>query len=486
MKTIRQQWILYLCLVILVTITMLCFSTSTSPLFPNSYGWDSAYYRFFGASLLKGKELYTDIWDNKGPVFYFIQALGALHGTRNEKISLIFPMQILSMLISIHFLNLTDTLVSKEKYRQFRFFLLTAIGLSVFSALTLYEPGNVTEEWSFPMICCSLYFFAKYAVNNPDTAAKTHPKHYSFIHGICLALIAFIRLNNAISICSGVLIIGIYLMIRKQWKNLFENILFGFLGLLTVTLPVCLYFLLKNALGTMLYSVFVYNFQINGQRTHITLPNSIFITRFLPIFFTCLLLPVFVLRAKKIRLIDAITAMIILSNGILLLINNIYWHYFMIYVPVLLFSLILYTKFSHIPEVILTLIFSVFYVQNSVYIAKMNLFTETHPSFPTVNKFLPKAERNSMIAINVNPEIYLNTGLFPCSRFAAFQDIHFADNPEFEKEFISDLQTENPKWIAISCSHDEVMPFVRELIDSHYEYRFSDAPYCFYRLTEPE
>ncbi len=450
MKIIRQQWVLYLCLGLLVTITMLCFSTSTSPLFSDLYGWNSAYYRFFGASLLKRKELYSDIWDNKEPFFNFIRALGAMHGTRNEKIPLIIPMQILSMLVSLHFLNLTGNLVDNRKFRQTTFFLFSAIALSVFSSFTLYEPGNVTEEWSFSMICCCLYFFTRHAVNLPDTSSKKHPKQFAFVHGIYLALIAFIRLNNTISICSGVLIIGIYLIIHKQWKNLCKNILFGFLGLLTVALPVYLYLLQRKDLGTMLYSVFLYNFQISRQRTHITLPDSFFLTRFLPVLFSCLLILLSILRTKTIRLLDAVNATVILSNGLFLLINNISWHYFIIYVPIFLFSLIRFTKFSNIPEVILTLIFSVFYIQNSVYIAKMNLYTEMHPSFPTVRKFLPKAERNPMIHINVNPEIYLNTGLFSRTRFAAFQNIHFSDNREFEKEFISDLQTENPKGILIS------------------------------------
>ena len=82
-------------MLIVLAIFMLLFATVTSPLFDNLYGYDSAFFRFIGSSILKGKTPYVDIWDHKGPVLYFIQTIGALHGTQNRKISLIFPMQVL-------------------------------------------------------------------------------------------------------------------------------------------------------------------------------------------------------------------------------------------------------------------------------------------------------------------------------------------------------------------------------------------------------
>ena len=105
----KNIWFLFT-IIFFITVLLLIFSTSTSPLYPNEYGYDSAFFRFIGKSILNGKTVYKDIWDHKGPVFYFIQTIGALHGTQNEKISFIFIMQICSMAASIYIMDITDRL----------------------------------------------------------------------------------------------------------------------------------------------------------------------------------------------------------------------------------------------------------------------------------------------------------------------------------------------------------------------------------------
>lgn len=209
MKKLSLRELLYLIILFFIlTGLMLIFSTSTSPLYPNEYGYDSAFFRFIGDSILKGKTIYKDIWDHKGPVFYFLQAIGALHGTRNEKISLIFVMQICSLAASVYIMDRTDRLEAKTKHQRLRFALLLTCALSVcFTFFSGGEAGNLTEEWAFVPVCFSLFLFVKYALN--ASQIPTHPCRYAFWHGINFALLAFTRINNAISICAGIVIIGI-------------------------------------------------------------------------------------------------------------------------------------------------------------------------------------------------------------------------------------------------------------------------------------
>ena len=94
----------FLILLIPAVLFLAFFSTTTSPLYPNNYGVDSAFYRVIGTSVIRGKTLYKDIWDNKGPVLFFIQALGALKGTRNAELSITFLLQILSLFLSLFFI----------------------------------------------------------------------------------------------------------------------------------------------------------------------------------------------------------------------------------------------------------------------------------------------------------------------------------------------------------------------------------------------
>ena len=92
--------------------------------------------------------------------------------------------------------------------------------------------------------------------------------------------------------------------------------------------------------------------------------------------------------------------------------------------------MILYTDIKDICSMlIITLVFS-YYITNTVNLARYYLRTDQQPAFQTANQYFPKAEKNSAIAINVNPEVYLNTGIRPCSRFAANQRRHFAVDPD--------------------------------------------------------
>ena len=48
----------------------------TSPLFPEMYGYDSAWYSMMGRAITEGFVPYRDYFDLKGPVFFFIEAIG--------------------------------------------------------------------------------------------------------------------------------------------------------------------------------------------------------------------------------------------------------------------------------------------------------------------------------------------------------------------------------------------------------------------------
>ena len=54
------------------------FSRTTSPLYKYDVGIDSAYFQTMARGWINGKVLYRDIFDQKGPYLYTIEALGIL------------------------------------------------------------------------------------------------------------------------------------------------------------------------------------------------------------------------------------------------------------------------------------------------------------------------------------------------------------------------------------------------------------------------
>lgn len=479
----KERWISYFFTVGIICVFMIFFSSATSPIFDNFYGRDSAFYRFIGASVLKGQVPYTDIWDNKGPILFFIQAVGALHGTQNGKISLIFLMQLASLFAGILLIEQTDRFInSSQKHRAVRFSLLTVCALPVLAAYI--QNGNLTEEWSLPFICCSLNLFARYCKGTRENG-YAHPCKYAFIHGISLAVIAFIRINNSITLCAGLLVICIILLIKKQWKNLAGNIVFGLLGIAVITVPVFVYYLKKHALGEMLYASFIYNLNYAESYAHKSFSGHDIIVRFFPVLISFLLILINILRTRVIRLVDIITLFIVIANTVMLTVLNTYLHYYLILFPVYLLTLVLYVKKPRIPEVMLILAAFMIIWSDSKAVLLRNFHLNRTPMFLAANTYLPKAERGSMIAIDVDPSIYLIKGVTPCSRFAAFQHHILPINQEFEEEFTASIHSKNPLWI-IKPKGDIPFGTIQDLLNEKYSIRFSESNFDFYRLNQAE
>ena len=59
MKKSERLWISYLIIIFLSAGTMLLFSSTTSPLYPNNYGVDSAFFRFVGLMICRGNRRLT-------------------------------------------------------------------------------------------------------------------------------------------------------------------------------------------------------------------------------------------------------------------------------------------------------------------------------------------------------------------------------------------------------------------------------------------
>lgn len=207
-------WTLTLAILIGV---MFLISLGTSPVYPHNFSYDSAFFRFIGKEILKGKVPYRDVWDHKGPVLYFLQALGALGGTTNKGTNILFLMQLLSISVSTYFQYKIYCLFEDDS-RSFTKFMMYLISLCSVFSITI-ESGNLSEEWCLPMTCCSLYLLTKFSVNAKNDGK--HPRAYAFIHGIMIGLMMLIRANNAFPVCAGIFFIGFFFVYKETISKFF-------------------------------------------------------------------------------------------------------------------------------------------------------------------------------------------------------------------------------------------------------------------------
>lgn len=75
-KKTRKNLIIYAFLTLFCIAFLLLLSASTSPLYKDLCDGDSSIFIFFGKAITLGKDAYRDYFDHKGPILFYINALG--------------------------------------------------------------------------------------------------------------------------------------------------------------------------------------------------------------------------------------------------------------------------------------------------------------------------------------------------------------------------------------------------------------------------
>lgn len=224
------------------------FSRSTSFLYVFE-GGDPAIFKQMGLALLRGKTLYVDYFDNKGCILYFIQALGLWLGGD----FFILLMQTLSLTVT---LMIWDQMLALYKDEQRRF-----LGLMIALVLLLcfYQDGDLTEEWCLPFASYPLLVYFQALRAEKDISSLK-----MFLMGLCLGIIAFIRINNAAPFLGFVAYVWFLDLRKKTFRHCFKQILLFFSGASVITGLCVLYFYLKDGgrgVSEMVYASFLSNFE---------------------------------------------------------------------------------------------------------------------------------------------------------------------------------------------------------------------------------
>ena len=238
----------FICLISFLILFL--FSTSTSSLYGNYFEDDSAIFVLMGKVIKEGMSPYKDVFDHKGPILFFIQALGQL--ISEGRCGIFFVQFILLSFTNILFFKIANKFCSTSKS-----IITLLIGMCFFALFM--EEGNLSEELSLPFIASCLYIAIIWIKSENLFNKKIYL--YSFLFGINFSIIAFIRLNNAAPICGMLLGITLIFIFKKEYTKLLKCILSFLLGSFIITIPIILYFLKENALFEMLDATFLFNFK---------------------------------------------------------------------------------------------------------------------------------------------------------------------------------------------------------------------------------
>ena len=481
MKNINiPNWLTYGPLFIAAFLFVFLFSCTTSPLYEHYPFWfhgDSGIFQEMGVCLLQGGTPYVDLFDHKGPILWFIQALGIGLNPRWGLMAL----QSISLFCTL-LLWYKSSLLLVE--RQIPAIIITLSGLIFL--LAFYQRGNLCEEWSLPFISLPIYLYVKRSgtrapspavipgtrapspavMQQPQARTPAYQHTDAFIVGLSVGIIAMIRLNNTAPIVGFVLWHFIECIKNKDFRRLCTDVTLILAGM-AIVFDACALFYLAKARWTgvyeMIYGTFIFNFLYVAEGSG---PLS-FVSK-LQHYVT----PLLFLTADTILLIHDKKTLFIIWPTILSFVVTLFAigsfgfvHYMIIFIPLLVLSICLAVKsrtkitfFIYGSACVFSLFLSYDAVDHLLFRVRGNIADTTlNDGFHRFANSLSDDERNSIYNAGLNnmgAGLFADEGICQCNRIIS------ANHSNISPRLMEYLQTHGIKdlrsaWVLTQSPNPE-------------------------------
>ncbi len=440
-------------------IFLLIYSIPTSPLYADQ-GGDSGIFRLIGLGINQGKLPYLDLFDHKGPIIFYIDALGSwlIPGKAG-----IFLLQIFSLAVTLYLIYRIVCFIADRKI-SFAVTLLTLIPL-----IDILNSGNQCEEWMLPFISFSLYKAVSWLISEPQ---GHHPVWNSLIYGICFSVLFFIRPNDAVA-SIGAIMSGVFLLmlVRKMYMNAFYNVLSFFAGCALVAVPICLYFAYKGILPDMLDATIFYNIRYASAADIRTFSWGI-----LAVVLVVMGSSMYIVwKDSRLSRLNYIFIPYCIFT-LILIGKRDYWHYLMPIMPYISMLLaLLCTHRLKVAAAVMCILFLGFGFHADRQVAdqlrRRDEISACYARTDALFEQVPECQRDSVWNYNVDVAVFLNAGVVPCNR--VFVPYHIYNFDESER-----IDTHYPKWVLRAIDGEDSGS--AGFIESNYEL-ISEAD-CKYRI----
>ena len=461
-----------LLLAIALIFVCLC-SLSTSPLDKLSSDNDSSLFQLIGSLWAKGYLPYVDYWELKGPFIFLINALGyGMTGTRYGV-----------CILQIAFMTFTLWAVYKTSHLQMGKWPSLCISfLFLLSLFSLYDQGNLVEEYCLPFLAISFYLQYKWLNLYIENRQIVHQPIYAAFYGATFAVCLLTRLTNALGLCGGVAFITIFLLLHRQYKNLGNNILAFVFGSSLIVIPFVVYFYLHDALRDMWNGTFLFPLKYSGQ-TGVGSLGDFFHRTFFRSFidlYVCFAVGLLVVIKRK-RLVVGLWMLSISVFLCAWLVSSYgFGHYGMLAVPYI--SIIAAESYLMIKDkrnvAIRTLVMFVLIIYSAMAISKNYNYYQHYwgPGHEENRNMrgdvlmakIPTEDYSAVAIYETVPSYYLNYGIVPCYKYPSCLDFIFGIDPEFDKIVLSQFDSCKAKWILVDRNKGKPL-HIDNILQSRYQ-----------------
>lgn len=475
---------------------LIFFSTSTSFIGPVE-SFDSSIFQLIGKYWVEGVFPYVGLWDSKGPVIFFINAIGYY---LTDSYLGVFFIQVICL-----FLTLSCIYLFFKKEGTIRLaWIQTLLSLVVLS--NSFEGGNSVEEYILPLLTPALLYMYHWSeanlclvtLNKPKLIIdnnKVHSVKYAFLYGLVLSFSLLTRLTNALGVCVGIILIVIYLVYQRQWKNLLQCSGSFIAGFLILTLPFLLYFHFKGILSEMWYGTVGYN--VGYTMSAINSYHSVkgFIS-FLLSYFSCYFLIgvsiLMIIFQHDRKIIGWFWLIVSFITFLFFFFSYRYAHYNIISLPYLCIgmqalrrlikgtNLLSFRKFLKTSSlaVVLLVLFGCGYQSYQAF----KLYSKEYSVIDFYQSFIskiPEEELNSFVGYNTSSTYYLALNICPYYPFFYMQDKMIERNKTIISKIHDTFENGNVKWILVDLYNGQCG--IQDILDARYE-RVNTKGLALYKL----
>lgn len=245
----KQRYFLPIyCLAVSFLFLMIC--SKSSFLYTMNDWPDVNIYYTLGRGIAEGQVPYRDLFEQKGPLLFFIYALAYLLSPTNYLGT--FFLEVLSFAILLLYIYKISRLYLGTKSSAF---LLPVFSMLLVTSDCFYYGGSA-EEFVLPMLAAGLYHLLKYFKNDANI-----PVSYKviFINGVFAGCVLWIKYTMLGFWFAWMASLFFIMLSRRQIARALYSCAAFLGGMLLASLPILLYFLANNALGELFHTYFYVN-----------------------------------------------------------------------------------------------------------------------------------------------------------------------------------------------------------------------------------
>lgn len=477
-----SQVVIFFCLAIQAFLFLALFSISTSPFYQTPYMDDSGIFQYIGENWTEGIVPYLELWDNKGPLLYFINALGFLIcGCKYG----IFILQVLNLTSALWVIYQTFRI----NYGSRVSVLGTTAALLWLSNMTV---NNNPAEWLLIPLCLSFYLLYKWLKSYPQESLSWRS---SLVFGITIGCGFLLRFSDCIPLIVALIVAALFLIYDGKWKDVIKHSMICISGMVIVMLPFLIYFYVNDGLQEMWYASFWHNIEYVEHSRFLSHRSSYAMGSFIfsyAIYFAAiiagLLCTIFHLSSRRIAI-----ALLLASIVTLAFISQTYARGTYSLSSISIFCLVVFLMDELVREkgpscskwfgwAMFTFAVIVFSMQAGQEMGR-DYKSYDLTLYKQVENCIPTSEHHSFVGFDLKPDIYVYTALKPAHRFFIVYSVCLDADDSLVERIRKEYQRTKAKWVLVKQTGYKVC--IQDVLDQNYDiYKSFIQGYTLYHLKQ--